>query len=827
MNEIEKQPQSADAGQTVPLADQAQQAAAQASPGAELSLPDGALILLPTRNAVLFPGIVAPLTLGRPGSIAGAQAAAKADKPVGIVLQTDPSIEAPGPDDVHRVGTTADILRYVTSPDGSHHLVARGARRFRVREFLPGYPFLVARVDEVGEAEVYSTEVAARMHQLKERAREALSLLPNVPPELAGAVEQIASPSQLADFITNVSDLTPKEKQDVLETFEVSERLDKVLRYLAQQIEVLRLSKQIGEKTQEELAGRQREHILREQLRQIQKELGEGEEGQAEIAELREAITKAAMPEEAEKQALKELKRLERMPEASAEHGMVRTYLDWLTELPWSKTSDDRIDIAEARRILDEDHYGLPKVKQRILEYLAVRKLKPEGKSPILCFVGPPGVGKTSLGQSIARAMGRKFGRISLGGVHDEAEIRGHRRTYIGALPGNIIQALRKAGTRNPVFMLDEMDKLGAGFHGDPSAALLEVLDPEQNSTFRDNYLAVPFDLSRVMFIGTANVLDAIPGPLRDRMEVIELPGYTEEEKLEIAKRYLVKRQLEATGLTADQVEITDAAIRAIIADYTREAGVRNLEREIGAILHNVAMRIAEGAVPHMKIEAKDLHGILGARHFESEVAMRTSVPGVATGLAWTPTGGDILFVEAARVPGSGRLILTGQLGEVMKESAQAALSLVKARASALGVDPATFEKSDIHVHVPAGAIPKDGPSAGVAMFIALVSLLTGRTARSDTAMTGEISLRGLVLPIGGVKNKVLAAVRAGITTVMLPERNKKDYEDVPEAARNAVRFVWLSTVDDAIAAALEPLPAPQAEEAPALSDEQRRAAAG
>ncbi|HZP10557.1 endopeptidase La [Methyloceanibacter sp.] len=827
MNEIEKQPQSADAGQTVPLADQAQQAAAQASPGAELSLPDGALILLPTRNAVLFPGIVAPLTLGRPGSIAGAQAAAKADKPVGIVLQTDPSIEAPGPDDVHRVGTTADILRYVTSPDGSHHLVARGARRFRVREFLPGYPFLVARVEEVGEAEVYSTEVAARMHQLKERAREALSLLPNVPPELAGAVEQIASPSQLADFITNVSDLTPKEKQDVLETFEVSERLDKVLRYLAQQIEVLRLSKQIGEKTQEELAGRQREHILREQLRQIQKELGEGEEGQAEIAELREAITKAAMPEEAEKQALKELKRLERMPEASAVHGMVRTYLDWLTELPWSKTSDDRIDIAEARRILDEDHYGLPKVKQRILEYLAVRKLKPEGKSPILCFVGPPGVGKTSLGQSIARAMGRKFGRISLGGVHDEAEIRGHRRTYIGALPGNIIQALRKAGTRNPVFMLDEMDKLGAGFHGDPSAALLEVLDPEQNSTFRDNYLAVPFDLSRVMFIGTANVLDAIPGPLRDRMEVIELPGYTEEEKLEIAKRYLVKRQLEATGLTADQVEITDAAIRAIIADYTREAGVRNLEREIGAILHNVAMRIAEGAVPHMKIEAKDLHGILGARHFESEVAMRTSVPGVATGLAWTPTGGDILFVEAARVPGSGRLILTGQLGEVMKESAQAALSLVKARASALGVDPATFEKSDIHVHVPAGAIPKDGPSAGVAMFIALVSLLTGRTARSDTAMTGEISLRGLVLPIGGVKNKVLAAVRAGITTVMLPERNKKDYEDVPEAARNAVRFVWLSTVDDAIAAALEPLPAPQAEEAPALSDEQRRAAAG
>jgi ATP-dependent Lon protease len=650
--------------------------------------------------------------------------------------------------------------------------------------------------------------------------------LPNMPAEIATAIEQIQSPSALADFIANVSDLSPAEKQDLLETVDVSERLDKLLRYLAQQIEVLRLSKQIGEQTQESLAGRQREHILREQLRQIQKELGEGEEGQAEIAELREAIDKAGMPEEAEKQARKELKRLERMPEASAEHGMIRSYLDWLIELPWSKASDDRIDIAEARRILDEDHYGLPKVKQRILEYLAVRKLKPEGKSPILCFVGPPGVGKTSLGQSIARAMGRKFVRLSLGGVHDEAEIRGHRRTYIGALPGNVIQAIRKAETRNPVMMLDEMDKLGASFHGDPSAALLEVLDPEQNSTFRDNYLAVPFDLSRVMFIGTANVLDAIPGPLRDRMEVIELPGYTEDEKVEIAKRYLVKRQLAATGLTPEQGEITEPAIRAIISDYTREAGVRNLERDIGAILHYAAMRIAEGDTQRMKIEPGQLHAILGARRFESEVAMRTSVPGVATGLAWTPTGGDILFVESARVPGSGRLILTGQLGEVMKESAQAALSLVKARASRLGIDPALFEKSDIHVHVPAGAIPKDGPSAGVAMFTSLVSLLTGRTVRSDTAMTGEISLRGLVLPIGGVKNKVLAAVRAGITTVMLPDRNKKDYEDVPEQARNAVRFVWLSTVDDAIAAALEPAQAPVAE-AFAASDDQRRAASG
>ena len=786
-------------------------------------LPEGALILLPTRNAVLFPGIVAPLTLGRAQSIAGAQAAAQNDKPIGVLLQSDPAADSPGAAELHRVGTVAEIMRYVTAPDGSHHVVIRGTRRFKVLELLEGYPFLAARVEEIGETEVSSTELSARVHQLRERAREAIALLPNVPEEIAGAVEQLQSPSALADFIANVIDITPPEKQKLLETLDVSERIDRLLRELAQQIEVLRLSKQIGEQTQESLSGRQREHILREQLRQIQKELGEGEDGQAEIAELGETIDQAGMSEEAEKQARKELKRLERMPEASAEHGMIRSYLDWLIELPWSKLSDERIDIAEARRILDEDHYGLPKVKQRILEYLAVRKLNPDGKSPILCFVGPPGVGKTSLGQSIARAMGRKFGRISLGGVHDEAEIRGHRRTYIGALPGNIVQALRKAETRNPVFMLDEMDKLGQSFQGDPSAALLEVLDPAQNSTFRDNYLAIPFDLSKVMFIGTANVLDQVPGPLRDRMEVIEIPGYTEEEKVEIAKRYLVKRQLEDTGLTPARCDITEDAIRAVIGDYTREAGVRNLEREIGAILHHVAMRIAEGKTEHMRIEPKDLHGILGAAKFENEVAMRTAVPGVATGLAWTPAGGDILFIECARVPGKGGLILTGQLGDVMKESAQAALSLVKARADTLGIDQSLFENSDIHLHVPAGAIPKDGPSAGVAMFIALTSLLTGRTVRSDTAMTGEISLRGLVLPIGGVKNKVLAAVRAGITTVMLPARNLKDFEDVPESARNSVRFVWMATVDDAIKAALEPV---GASDVPDLPDH-RRAASG
>jgi ATP-dependent Lon protease len=511
------------------------------------------------------------------------------------------------------------------------------------------------------------------------------------------------------------------------------------------------------------------------------------------------------MPKEVEEQARKELRRLERMPEAAAEYGMVRTYLDWLIELPWALPEEKPIDIKVARRILDEDHYGLDKIKRRIVEFLAVRKLAPQGKAPILCFVGPPGVGKTSLGQSIARAMDRKFVRVSLGGVHDEAEIRGHRRTYIGALPGNIIQAIRKAGARNCVMMLDEIDKLGAGIQGDPSAALLEVLDPEQNNTFRDNYLGVPFDLSRTVFLTTANILDGIPGPLRDRMEIIALSGYTEDEKLQIARRYLVRRQLEANGLRPEQAEIGDDALREIIRHYTRESGVRNLEREIGKALRNAAVRIAEGDAGPIRIDAGDLHAILGAARFEDEVAMRTSVAGVATGLAWTPVGGDILFVEAARAPGGGKLILTGQLGDVMRESAQAALSLVKNRVDSLGLDPAVFEKSDIHIHVPAGAIPKDGPSAGVAMYTALASLLTGRTVRNDTAMTGEISLRGLVLPVGGIKEKTAAAARAGLTRVMLPARNRKDLEDISEDARSKLEFVWLDRVEDAVAAALEP----------------------
>jgi ATP-dependent Lon protease len=768
-------------------------------------IPEDVTIILPVRNMLLFPGLVLPLTIGRPASIAAAQEAAQSGRRVGLLLQDDASIEQPGPEHLRRVGTVAEILRYVTSDD-THYAICRGVRRFRVKEFLSGFPYLVARIEEIGISEIMTPEIEARMRLLKARAREAIQLLPNLPAEIPAAIDSLESPSALADFLAGIIEIPVSEKQGLLETFDVTQLLDKLLGLLAKRIQVLQLSKEIGDQTQQTLSSQQREHILREQLRQIQKELGDDDVKSAELKELADKIEQAGMPKDAEEQARRELKRLQRMPESAAEYGMIRTYLEWLVELPWSKLDPERIDIAEARRILDEDHYGLEKVKRRILEYLAVRKLNPDGKSPILCFVGPPGVGKTSLGQSIARAIGRRFTRLSLGGVHDESEIRGHRRTYIGALPGNVIQAIHKAGTRNPVMMLDELDKLGVGFHGDPSAALLEVLDPEQNATFRDNYLAIPFDLSKVLFISTANVMDSIPLAVRDRMEIIEMPGYIEDEKLAIARRYLVKRQLASAGLTEAQCRITDDVLLSIIRDYTREAGVRNLERQTGSICRHAAMRIAEGNAAAVTITLAELHAILGPKRFEPEIAMRTSVPGVATGLAWTPTGGDILFVEATSIPGRGKLILTGQLGDVMKESAQAALTLVKSRAVEFGIDSVELQKSDVHIHVPAGAIPKDGPSAGVAMFMALTSLMTGRTIRSDTAMTGEISLRGLVLPIGGMKEKVLAAIQAGIATVMLPARNRKDLEDVPEKARNLIRFVWLERVDDAIEAALNPL---------------------
>jgi ATP-dependent Lon protease len=677
-------------------------------------------------------------------------------------------------------------------------------------------PFLAARIEQIPEPTNTSPEIEARAAFLKERAAEALSLLPQAPAELGRMITGIDAAAHLADLIVSFMDVKSSEKQEILETFDLKERLDKVIKLLAHRVEVLKITKDISEQTQAALGERQREAVLREQLRQLQKELGEGDSGADELAELDGQIAQASMPPAVEEHARKELQRLRRMNEASPEYGMVRSYLDWVVALPWSKVDPEDIDIERARQVLDEDHYGLDKVKRRILEYLAVRKLNPQGRSAILCFVGPPGVGKTSLGQSIARALGLKFVRVSLGGVHDEAEIRGHRRTYIGALPGNIIQGLRKAATRNPVFMLDEIDKLSASFHGDPSSALLEVLDPEQNSTFRDNYIAQPFDLSRVLFIATANVLDTIAGPLRDRMEIIELSGYTVEEKLQIAKRYLVERQLKANGLEASRVTITDAALARVISEYTRESGVRSLERQIGALLRNAAVLVASGKSSSVTFDAPDIDAVLGGSRFESEIASRTSVPGVATGLAWTPVGGDILFIESARLPGNGKLILTGQLGDVMKESAQAALSLVKSQAEELGIDPRVFEHSDIHVHVPAGAIPKDGPSAGVAMFVSLASLLKREAVRPDVAMTGEISLRGLVLPVGGIKEKTIAAARAGIKRVILPARNRRDLEDIPASTREALQFIWVERVTEALTVALGAQPPSEGDSEPA-----------
>jgi ATP-dependent Lon protease len=769
-------------------------------------LPADAVPVVATRNLVLFPGIVLPVALGREESIAAAQEAVRTGRKIGLLLQKDPSVEKPSATDLYEVGVLATVVRYVTGTDGTHHMVCQGESRFRMLQIVREAPFLAARIESLTDTDTGGPEIEARLDALKQRAMEALALLPQVPADLARTVQAVDSAGQLADLIVSFMDVKASDKQEILETVNLKDRLDKVLRMLAHRVEVLKITRDISKQTQEALGERQREAVLREQLHQLQKELGD-DAGASETEELEKAITAAGMSPEVDEHARKELKRLQRMNEASPEFGMTRSYLDWLVALPWSKLDSEHIDIERARKVLDEDHYGLDKVKRRILEYLAVRKLNPEGRSPILCFVGPPGVGKTSLGQSIARALGLKFVRASLGGVHDEAEIRGHRRTYIGALPGNIIQGLRKAGARNPVFMLDEIDKLNASHQGDPSSAMLEVLDPEQNTTFRDNYIAQPFDLSKVLFVATANVLETIPGPLRDRMEIIQLTGYTQDEKLQIAKRYLVQRQLKANGLTGEQVTVTDEALSRLIGEYTRESGVRNLEREIGSLLRQAAVRIAEGKDKTVEFDADDVSVVLGPTRFENEVAQRTAVPGVATGLAWTPVGGDILFVESARMPGHGKLILTGQLGDVMKESAQAALSLVKAQAAQLGIDPKLLDKSDIHVHVPAGAIPKDGPSAGVAMFTSLASLLKGKPVRADVAMTGEISLRGLVLPIGGVKEKTIAAARAGIKKVILPARNRRDLEDIPQSTRSMLEFVWVERVDEALEVALgEPL---------------------
>jgi len=779
------------------------------------------LIILPVGNAVLFPGVVLPIAVSGAAALAAAQEAVRTQRRVGLLLQTDSAGAArdadandpagADPATLHRVGTAASIVRFITAPDGTHHLIAQGEERFTVLDYVSREPFLVARIETHKETTVLDAETEARGLKLRDRALEAVQLLPQAPGELVNAIRSIESIATLADMVASFMDLKNSDKQEILATFDLKARLDRVLSFLGRRIEVLKVSRKIDERTREAFDERQKEAVLRERLRQIQKELGETDTASAELEELRAAIKDAGMPAEVEEQARRELKRLERMPDSSAEYSMNRAYLDWLLAMPWSKVDPETVDIEQARAILDQDHYGLDKVKRRILEFLAVRKLNPEGRSPILCFVGPPGVGKTSLGQSIAKAMGLKFGRVSLGGVHDEAEIRGHRRTYIGSLPGNIAQAVRKAGRRNPVLMLDEVDKLSASHQGDPFSALLEVLDPEQNNSFRDNYLAVPFDLSKVLFIGTANVLDAIPPALRDRMEIIELTGYTEEEKLQIARRHLLSRQLRANGLDGAQVEISEDALRSLIGDHTREAGVRSLERQIGALLRNAAVAIASGNAQHVAIGAEDVARILGAPRFESDVALRTSVPGVATGLAWTPAGGDILFIESSRVRGSGKLILTGQLGDVMKESAQAAVTWVKSQADRLKLDPAALDHSDLHIHVPAGAIPKDGPSAGVAIATSLASLLSQRTVRADVAMTGEISLRGVVMPVGGIKEKCVAAARAGIRTVILPARNRRDLEEIPESVRAKLEFVWAEKIDDVLARALEAAPAQRA----------------
>ena len=774
-------------------------------PSRRITVPPGAMLILPLRQTVLFPSTVMPLVVGRPASLQSVEEAVRQQIQVGFVAQRDASMELPTPASLFSVGTSGEIVRMYNLPDGQRQIIVQGRQRFEIAEFIETDPFLIARVTLIEEQIPRSEEFKARIINLRQEAGKALALLPEPMMELKVAIERIDNPLALIDIIASTMDLPLEEKQELLAIFDPEQRSQKVSEKLARQISLLELSKKIGDETKGSLDKAQRQYFLREQLKAIQKELGEDSGENVEAEELRKKVTDAKMPPHVEAEVLRELSRFERMPEMAAERSMIRTYLEWMVELPWSISSEEQIDLPRARQILDDDHYDLEKVKKRIVEFLAVRKLNPEGKSPILCFVGPPGVGKTSLGQSIARAMNRKFIRQSLGGVHDEADIRGHRRTYIGALPGNIIQGIRKAGTNNPVFMLDEIDKLGASFHGDPSAALLEVLDPAQNTSFQDHYLGVDFDLSRVMFIATANVLDTIPGPLRDRMEILQLAGYIEEEKLAIAMNYLVPRQIGENGLKPEQITFEPDAIREVIQGYTREAGVRQLEREIGSICRGVATRVAEGSAEKIIVTRTAVRDYLGQPKFFNEIALRTSLPGVATGLAWTPVGGDILFIEATKMMGQGKLQLTGQLGDVMKESAQAAMSLVKSRADQLGIDAELFRTQDIHVHIPAGAIPKDGPSAGVTMFVALVSLLLGQRVNKDVAMTGEISLRGLVLPVGGIKEKVLAAKRAGLTTVLLPEMNRRDLEDIPPAASAGIHFEFLTTVDQALEHALEP----------------------
>jgi ATP-dependent Lon protease len=780
----------------------------------------GALPVLPLKDMVTFPDALTPLAVGQPRSMKLVNDVLSGERTLVMVASRDPELDEPGPDDLYGVGVAGVVARMLKVPDGTIRILVQGTERVRIGEFVAEEPYLIARIEPLPDEIEPSPELEALTRNVQTTFSEIIEQIPYLPEELQLAINNIDDPSALSHVIAGALRIPTEEKQGLLEEVGVTRRLRRLSEVLARELEVIQLGSKIQSQVQSEIDKGQREYYLREQLKAIQQELGEGDEQQAEMNELRERIEAANLPEEARKQADRELGRLERLPPAAAEYGVIRTYLEWLVELPWSNRTEDDLDIAHARDVLDADHYDLEKVKDRILEYLAVRKLRQQpaassasrpgaagsGKSPILCFVGPPGVGKTSLGRSIARALGREFERISVGGVRDEAEIRGHRRTYIGALPGTIIRALRDAGTRNPVFMIDEIDKMGADFRGDPSSAMLEVLDPAQNDSFRDHYLDLPFDLSDVMFIATANTLDTIPPALQDRMEVIPLSGYTTDEKIHIAKSYLVPRQVTENGLKRSQIAFTDAALRAIAEEYTREAGVRNLEREIGTVCRKIAREIAEGKVKgKVSISAKRARELLGRRRFFAEQRRRTRDAGVATGLAWTPVGGEVLFVEATAPPGSGKLTITGQLGDVMKESAQAALSWVRGHSALVApeLDDDWFATHDIHIHVPAGAVPKDGPSAGVAMAVALSSLVSGKPVSSDVAMTGEITLTGQVLPIGGVKEKALAAERAGIKRVLVPERNEGDVAEIPERERRDLEFVHVDRIEKALEAAL------------------------
>ncbi|MFQ5806125.1 MAG: endopeptidase La [Phycisphaerae bacterium] len=764
------------------------------------------LPVLPVRNVVVFPGTVVPLSIGREKSKRLIDAVLAGSKLLAIFAQRREEVDDPGIDDIYRVGTVAQVLKLLRMPDGTNSLLVHGVLRAGLEQFVATEPYWRALIHPHRDEVKPALEIEALMYNARQAAEQVIGLSPSVPEEALQILQSIKESGPLADFLAANLSLGLVQKQELLETFDVADRLRKVNATLQNQLEVLQLAQKIQTDVRKEIDKTQRQYYLQEQLKAIKKELGQEDTLAAEVQELRQRIEEAKMPETVLKEANRELERLARISQVSPEHGLIRDYLDWLIELPWTVETEDKLDLQRAEEILEADHYGLEKIKRRILEHLAVHKLNPEGKSPILCFAGPPGVGKTSLGQSIARATGRKFIRIALGGMRDEADIRGHRRTYIGAIPGRLIQEIRKAGTRNPLFMLDELDKLGADFRGDPAAALLEVLDPEQNHNFTDHYLGVPFDLSKVFFIGTVNYMDPVEPALRDRMEVIDLPGYTTEEKTEIAKRYLVGRQIERNGLRDVGLKFEEDALRQVIESYTREAGVRNLERSIGTVCRGLAAKVARGQKISKTVAANDLTEYLGPPKFDRETALRSSIPGVATGLAYTPVGGEIIFVEATVMPGRGSFIITGQIGGVMQESAQAALSLIRSRGQEWGISTQRLSESDIHVHVPAGAIPKDGPSAGVAMLTALFTLLTEMVADPTVGMTGEITLRGLVLPVGGIKEKLLAAHRAGLKKVVLPARNERDLEEVPNEARAALQLVFVEQVEDALLAAVPAL---------------------